>query len=122
MADEGNEIVNENFNEIILYNFIENDCELRKQLVLECSLYDMWFSFMTADIILLLQPFFNTELLYKIKIIKTDESGVNFVQMFQKDNNIDISNNILESGIGQRLCAAMKTGMVNNKFLYYNFI
>lgn len=111
MADEGNEIVNKNFNEIILYNFIENDCELRKQLVLECSLYDMWFSTMTADIILLLQPFFNTELLYKIKIMKTDESGVNFVQMFNKDSDIDISNNILESGIGQRLCAAMKTGI-----------
>lgn len=122
LADEGNEIVNENFNEIVLYNFIESDCQLQKQLVLECSLYDMWFPFLTADILLLLQPFFNTELLYKIKIIKTDESGVNFIQMFQKDNDIDISNNILESGIGQRLCAAMKTGMVNNIFLYYNFI
>lgn len=122
LVDEGNEIVNENFNEIVLYNFIESDCELRKQLVLECSLNDMWFSFMTADIILLLQPFFNTEVLYKIKIIKTDESGVNFVQMFQKDNNIDISNNILESGIGQRLCAAMKTGMVYKRNLYYNLI
>lgn len=113
LIDEGDEIIHENVDEVILYNFIESDCELPEQLVLECSLSNMWFPLMTVDITLILQPYFNKELLYHVKIVKSDESGVKIVRMINKDTNIDISDSILESGIGQRLCAAMKTGTVN---------
>jgi len=126
LVDKGDEIVHENFDEVILYNFIESDCALPEQLVLECSLSNMWFPLMTVDITLILLPYFNKELLYKIKIVKSEESGVKVVQMINKDTNIDISDSILESGIGQRLCVAMKTGTVNIslmitlKYIYLN--
>lgn len=110
MIDERNEITNENFNNIILYNFIETDCNIPAQLVLDCTLSNMWFPVLNEDTILMLQPYFNNKLLYTVNIIKTDESNLNFVQLIEKDTNIDISNIILESGFGQRLCAAMKTG------------
>lgn len=98
------------FNNIILYNFIETDCNLPAQLVLDCSLYNMWFPSMNVDTSIILQPYFDKKQLYKVLIIKSDESGAQLVQMIQKDTNIDISEVILESGFGQRLCAAMKTG------------
>lgn len=113
LIDEGSEVIHENFESITLYNFIESDCNLPGQLVLNCSLSNMWFPIINVDTALILQPYFNKELLYKVRIIETNESGINMVQMFQKDTNLDISKSILKSGIGQRLCAALKTGMIN---------
>jgi hypothetical protein len=110
LVDEGNEVINEMFNNIILYNFIESDCNFPAQLVLDCSLNNMWFPSMSVDTSIMLQPYFDKKQLYKVLIIKSDESGTQFVQMIQKDTNIDLSEIILESGIGQRLCAAIKTG------------
>lgn len=112
MVDEGDEITNEIFDNITLYNFTESDCDLPGQLVLDCSLNNMWFPIMNVDTTLMLKPYFNKELLYKVQVVKTDESGVKLVQMFKNDTNIDISDMILKSGIGQRLCAAEKTGLV----------
>uniref|UniRef100_A0A2S2R5N5 Tudor domain-containing protein n=1 Tax=Sipha flava TaxID=143950 RepID=A0A2S2R5N5_9HEMI len=109
LVDEGNEVINEMFNNIILYNFIESDCNFPAQLVLDCSLNNMWFPSMSVDTSIMLQPYFDKKQLYKVLIIKSDESGTQFVQMIQKDTNIDLSEIILESGIGQRLCAAIKT-------------
>lgn len=100
------------FNNITLYNFIESDCNLPAQLVLDCSLNNMWFPSLNIDTSLLLQPYFDKKLLYKIVIIETEESGTQLVQMIQKDTNFDVSKIILESGIGQHLCAAMKTGII----------
>lgn len=111
LVDEGDEIINENFNKIILYNFIESDCNLPRQLVLDCSINNMWFPIISVDTLLMIQPYFNEKLLYSIKIVKSDESGVKSVQMINKDTNVDISDSILKSGIGQRLCSAMKTGI-----------
>jgi len=109
-VDEGDKITDEMFNKITLYNFIKSDCHLPEQLVLNCSLNNMWFPIINCNTMLMLKPFFNNEQLYKVQIIKTDESGTKLVQMFKNDTNIDISNSILRSGIGQRLCAAIKTG------------
>lgn len=111
LVDEGDEIINENFNKITLYNFIESDCNLPRQLVLDCSLSNMWFPIISVDTLLLIQPYFNKKILYTVKIIKSDESGVKSVQMFNKNTNVDISDTILKSGIGQRLVSAMKTGI-----------
>lgn len=116
LVDEGDEIINEHFIKIILYNFIENDCNLLAQLVLDCSLSNMWFPVINVDTILMLQPYFNKELLYKIQIVKIDESGIKLVQMIQNDTNVDISDTILKSGIGQRL-SAIKTGKMCNRLL-----
>ncbi|XP_026804803.1 uncharacterized protein LOC113548228 [Rhopalosiphum maidis] len=109
LIDEGNKVINEHFDKIILYNFVESDCNLPEQLVLSCSLSDMWFPVINIDTILLLQPHFKIGQLYKILIVKTDESGINVVQMIHKDTHVDVSDAILQSGIGQRLNAAMKT-------------
>ncbi|KAE9535821.1 hypothetical protein AGLY_007722 [Aphis glycines] len=109
LIDEGDKIINEYFDKIILYNFVESDCNLPGQLVLNCSLSDMWFPVINIDTTLMLQPYFKLGELYKILIVKTDESGSKVVQMIHKDTNIDVSNAILQSGIGQRLNAAMKT-------------
>lgn len=114
LVDEGDEIINENFNNITLFNFVESDCNILAQLVLDCSLNNMWFPVLNIDTILMLQPYFNKELLYKIQIVKTDESGIKLVQMIQNDTNVDISDAILNSGIGQRLSAAIKTGIICN--------
>lgn len=114
LVDEGDEIINENFNNITLFNFIESDCNLLAQLVLDCSLHNMWFPALNMDTILMLQPYFNKELLHKIQIVKTDESGIKLVRMIQNDTNVDISDAILNSGIGQRLSAAIKTGIICN--------
>lgn len=110
LLDEGDEIINENFNKITLFNFIKSDCNLSAQLVLDCSLSNMWFPVVNVDTILMLQPNFNTGLLYKIQIVETVESGIRLVRMIQNDTNVDISDTILKSGIGQRLSAAIKTG------------
>lgn len=112
LVDEGNKIIHDNFNNIVLYMFIESDCCLPVQLVLNCSLNNMWFPVLDVDISTLLKPYFTNGKLYTIQIIETDEYNVNLVDMVEKDTNIDISNSILNSGIGQRLCAAMKTGKV----------
>ncbi|VVC24546.1 Hypothetical protein CINCED_3A019121 [Cinara cedri] len=109
LVDEGNKIIHDNFNNIVLYNFIESDCCLPGQLVLDCSLNDMWFPVLDIDISTLLKPYFIKGKLYNIQIVETDEYNVNLVHMVENDTNIDISNSILNSGIGQRLCAAMKT-------------
>lgn len=116
LVDEGDEIAIENIEEITLYNFVEDDCKLPAQLVLNCSLSNIWFPCMNVDTTLMLEPFFNKKLLYKIIIVKNNETGVKFVQMIKKDSNIDISVEILEAGFGQRLCAAIKTGMITNIF------
>lgn len=123
LIDEGNKIINEHFDKIILYNFVESDCNLPEQLVLNCSLSDMWFPVINFDTTLVLQPHFKIGQLYKILIVKTDESGTNVVQMIHKDTHVDVSDAILQSGIGQRLNAAMKTGIIIyniNFFEYYN--
>ncbi|XP_025193812.1 uncharacterized protein LOC112593566 isoform X2 [Melanaphis sacchari] len=109
LIDEGDKIIDEHFDKIKLYNFVENDYSLPKQLVLNCSLSDMWFPVINIDTTLILQPHFKIGQLYKILIVKTDESGNKVVQMIHKDTNVDVSNAILQSGIGQRLNAAMKT-------------
>lgn len=95
-----------------MYNFIETDCNVPKQLVLDCSLSNMWFPVLNEDTMLMLQPYFKKQILYKVNIVKTDESGMKLVQLIEENANIDISNIILESGIGQRLTAAMKTGKI----------
>lgn len=110
LVDEGEKIIDVIFDKITLYNFIESDCHLPGQLVLDCSLNNMWFPILNVDTILMLKPYFNQELLYKVRIVKTDVSGVKLVQMIKNDTNIDISDSILQSGIGQHLCAAIKTG------------
>lgn len=120
MIDEGDKIINEHFDKIILYNFVESDCNLPGQLVLDCSLSDMWFPVINIDTTLILQPYFKLGELYKILIVKSDESGSKVVQMIHKDTNVDVSNAILESGIGQRLNAAMKTGIIYN--LHFSLI
>lgn len=122
LVDEGNEVINEMFNKITLYNFIESDCNLPAQLVLDCALNDMWFPFLNVDISLMLQPYFDKNILYKVIIIKPDKSGTQLVQMIQIDTNIDISETILASGFGQRLYAAMKTGMINIFFALINYL
>jgi len=71
----------------------------------------MWFPVINVDTTLMLQPYFKIGQLYKILILKNDESDVKVVQMIQNDTNIDVSDAILQSGIGQRLSAAMKTGI-----------
>lgn len=109
LIDEGDKIINEYFDKIILYNFVESDCNVPGQLVIHCSLSDMWFPVINIDTTLMLQPYFKIGQLYKILIIQTNESGTKVVQMIQKDTNVDVSNAILQSGIGQRLNAAMKT-------------
>jgi len=114
LIDEGDKIINEHFDKIILYNFIESDCYIPGQLVINCSLSDMWFPVMNTDTILMLQPHFKIGQLYKVLIVKTDEFGTKVVQIIQKDTNVDVSNAILQSGIGQRLNAAMKTGIIYN--------
>lgn len=114
MVDEGNEITHHNFSNMTLFNFIESDCDLPGQLVLDCSLNNMWFPVINVDTLLLLQPYFNKELLYNVQIVTTIENGINLVEMAIEDSNVNISDLILKSGIGQRLCAVMKTGMVEN--------
>lgn len=116
MIDEGNEIINEHFSKITLYYFMNSDCYLPGQLVLDCALNNMWFPVMNIDTISMLQPYFNERLFYKVLIVDTDEMGVKLVQMILKDTNIDISDDILKSGIGQRLTAVMKTGIF---YLYH---
>lgn len=118
LVDEGDEIINENFNKITLYNFIETDCNVPRQLVLDCSLSNMWFPILNEDTVLMLEPYFKKQILYKVKIIKSDESGVKLVQLIEEDTNIDISNIILESGIGQHLTATMKTSKIIKLNLY----
>ncbi|XP_015365129.1 PREDICTED: uncharacterized protein LOC107162646 [Diuraphis noxia] len=109
LIDEGDKIINEYFDKIILYNFVESDCNVPGQLVMHCSLYDMWFPVINTDTTLMLQPHFKISKLYKVLIVKTNESGTKVVQLIHKDTNVDVSNAILQSGIGQRLNAAMKT-------------
>ncbi|XP_029344615.1 uncharacterized protein LOC100572451 isoform X2 [Acyrthosiphon pisum] len=109
LIDEGDKIVNEYVDKIILYNFVESDCNVPGQLVIDCSLSDMWFPVINIDITLMLQPHFKIGQLYKVLLLKTNESGTQVVQMIHKDTNVDVSNAILQSGIGQRLNAAMKT-------------
>lgn len=118
MIDEGDKIINEYFDKIILYNFVESDCNVPGQLVIDCSLSDMWFPVINIDITLMLQPYFKIGQLYKVLIVKTNESGTQVVQMIQKDTNVDVSNAILQSGIGQRLNAAMKTGIIYNNIIF----
>jgi len=113
LVDDGDEVINASIDNITLYNFIENDCSFPAQLVLNCSLSNMWFPVMDADTTLMLQPYFNKKLLYKIQIVKTDEFNVKLVKMIEKDTNIDISDNILKSGIGQLLSSAIKTSIIN---------
>lgn len=112
LVDEGNEIIDSSFNEVILYNFIEDDCVLPGQLVLECSLSNMWFPVMNCDTATLLKPYFIKDKLYNIQIVETDEYNVNLVHLVEKDTNIDICESILKSGIGQRLDAVMRTGII----------
>jgi len=114
LIDEGDKIVNEYVDKIILYNFVENDCNVPGQLVIDCSLSDMWFPVINIDITSMLQPHFKIGQLYKVLLLKTNESGTQVVQMIHKDTNVDVSNAILQSGIGQRLNAAMKTGKIHN--------
>jgi len=118
LIDEGDKIINEYFDKIILYNFVESDCNVPGQLVIDCSLSDMWFPVINIDITLMLQPHFKIGQLYKVLIVKTNESSTQVVQMIQKDTNVDISNAILQSGIGQRLNAAMKTGIIYNNIIF----
>lgn len=121
LVDEGDEIINEHYSNITLYNFIESDGYLPGQLVLDCALNNMWFPVMNIDTIFLLQPYFSKKQLYKVLIIDTIECGVKLVQMIIKDTNIDVSDVILQSGIGQRLLAAMKTGIFNIKYTFYEY-
>jgi len=114
LIDEGDKVVNEYVDKILLYNFVESDCNVPGQLVIDCSLSDMWFPVINIDITLMLQPHFKIGQLYKVLLLKTNESGTQVVQMFHKDTNVDVSNAILQSGIGQRLNSAMKTGKIHN--------
>jgi len=114
LIDEGDKIINEYFDKIILYNFVESDCNVPGQLVIRCLLNDMWFPVINIDTMLMLQPHFKISQLYKVLIFKTNDSGTKVVQLIHKDTNVDVSNAILQSGIGQRLSAAMKTGIIYN--------
>jgi len=118
LVDEGDKIITEYFDKIILYNFVESDCNVPGQLVIDCSLSDMWFPVINIDITLMLQPHFKIGQLYKVLIVKINESGTRVVEMIQKDTNVDVSNAILQSGIGQRLNAAMKTGIIYNNIIF----
>lgn len=111
LVDVGGELIHENLNNMILYNFIESDCELPGQLILECSLNNMWFPVLNIDTILLIQPYFNKEL-YNVQIVKTIENGIHLVEMKIKDSNTNISDLLLRSGIGQRLSEVMKSGKI----------
>lgn len=122
LVDEGDEIINEHFSKITLYNFIENDCFLPEQIVLDCALNNMWFPVMNIDTIFLLQPYFSKRQLYKVIIVETTECGVNLVKLILKDTGVtDISDVILGSGIGQRLSAAMKTGIFYIIYAFYDY-
>lgn len=112
LIDEGDKIINEYFEKIMLYNFVESDCNVPGQLVIHCLLNDMWFPVINIDTALMLQPHFKISHLYKVIIFKTNESGTKVVQLIHKDTNVDVSNAILQSGMGQRLSAAMKTGII----------
>lgn len=118
LIDEGDKIVNEYVDKIILYNFVESDCNVPGQLVIDCSLSDMWFPVINIDITLMLQPHFKIGQLYKVLLLKTNESGTQVVQMIHKDTNVDVSDAILQCGIGQRLNAAMKTGKMYNNIYF----
>lgn len=117
LVDDGSEIINEYFNKITLYNFIESDSHLPGQFVLDCALSNMRSSVINIDSISnKLHPYFNKKLLYKVLIIGTYKTGVKLVQLVQKDTNIDIYDAILKFEIEQRLCATMKTGIIYNTF------
>lgn len=122
LIDEGNKIIYVYFDKIILYNCIESDCNIPAQLVLDCSLNNMWFPILNSDITTLLKPYFIQDKLYNIRIVETNEYNIHLVHMVEKDTNIDVSDHILKSGIGQRLCAAMRTGIIYNIFffIYHN--
>ncbi|XP_050546738.1 uncharacterized protein LOC126908583 [Daktulosphaira vitifoliae] len=109
LVDEGNEIVNEEFDKIVLYNFLESDCIMPAQLVLECSLSDMWFPLLNIDVAMIVKSHFHNASIYKCIITGKDEIGRNSVKMIEKDSNIDIADSILKSGFGQRLESVMKT-------------
>ncbi|XP_050421406.1 uncharacterized protein LOC126833881 [Adelges cooleyi] len=109
LVDQGDEIVNEEFNKVTLYNFMENDCNMPAQLVLECSLSNMWFPLLNTDIASIIKPHFHDESLYTCFITGQDENGRKLVQLIENDTNINVSDSLLKSGIGQYLSSAMKT-------------
>lgn len=118
LIDEGNKLIHDNINNIILYNCIESDCNIPAQLVLDCSLNNMWFPVLDSDITTILKPYFLQDKLYNIRVVGTDEYNIHLVHMVEKDTNIDVSDHILKSGIGQHLCAAMRTGYNLQYFIY----
>lgn len=66
------------------------------------------------DTLLIVEPLFDKKSMYNICLINIDETDRYLVQMIDKNTGIDILDSILMSGIGQRLSATVKTGIIRN--------